>query len=125
MPRSPRKKTKEQSAKSTSSRRKKATVIEELTADQVTTPLADATNLLQKPPATTPRHIDFSAPLKDDAVKDEWASDSDDSFGEKITWSRHRMRVTPGGFTPRNIQVHPPRFVRTRFAATVMSVLQC
>src|SRR5271156_2160778 len=77
MPRSPRKKTTESSTKSTSSRRQK--VIEE-DQEHVTTPLSDATNLHQKPPATTPRHIDFTAPLKDEEIKDEWASDSDDSF---------------------------------------------
>ena len=70
-----------------------------------TKPLLDASNTLNIQPPTTPRLIDFK--LDETAVHggdDGWSS-SDDSFEEKITWSRHRMRVTPGGFTPRNIQV--------------------
>jgi hypothetical protein len=56
-------------------------------------------------PPKTPQIIDFEEALSKDKQheNDEWTSD--DSFEEKITWSRHRTRVTPGGFTPRHIQV--------------------
>jgi len=50
--------------------------------------------------------IDFALALDEAGDVDGWSSD--DSFEEKVTWSRHRMRVTPGGFTPRNIQVGAP-----------------
>lgn len=70
------------------------------------TPLSNSSNLHTNPPPTTPRHVDFTLALDDEGhIVDGWSSD--DSFEEKITWSRHRMRTTPGGFTPRNIQVTP------------------
>ena len=72
---------------------------------QPITPLADATNRPREP-LPTPRAIDFTLALPEtgDDGDDGWSSD--DSFEEKITWSRHRVRVIPGGFTPRNIQVN-------------------
>jgi hypothetical protein len=74
---------------------------------QTSTPLSESSNLHTNPPPTTPRHIDFTLSLNDEGhIVDGWSSD--DSFEEKIKWSRHRMRTTPGGFTPRNIQVLPP-----------------
>ena len=97
MPRSPRKSTKSVS-KST-----KTPIKSKKTDTTPTTPLGDASNVINNPaPPTTPRVIDFTLSL-DELNVDGWSSD--DSFEEKITWSRHRMRVTPGGFTPRNIQV--------------------
>src|SRR5579859_3717092 len=97
MPRSPRKTT-----KSTSKSTKTPLKSTRKTDNTPSTPFADASNVLNNPPPTTPRVIDFNLAL-DESNVDGWSSD--DSFEEKITWSRHRMRVTPGGFTPRNIQV--------------------
>jgi hypothetical protein len=70
------------------------------------TPLNDISNtLLRGPPPTTPRVIDFDRLEleEDNGNGDGWSSD--DSFEEKITWSRHRNRTGPRGVTPRNIQV--------------------
>jgi hypothetical protein len=110
MPSSPRKKSKA-TAKSTKSKTK--------TKDE-TTPtksLLEAPNAM--PPPTTPRLVDFNLDEASDHGDDNdgWLS-SDDSFEEKITWSRHRMRVTPGGFTPRNIQVENtlPKLIFTTHA---------
>lgn len=80
--------------------------IVDVNANDPSTPLSDASNLVNRhPPTTTPRAIDFALalPESEKPADDGWSSD--DSFEEKITWSLHRMRVTPGGFTPRNIQV--------------------
>lgn len=105
MPRSPAKtqKSPSKSAKTTSKSKIKA----KDTSNDVepTTPLSDVSNFHNNFPPPTPRVIDFALalPETDNVQGDGWSSD--DSFEEKITWSRHRMRVTPGGFTPRNIQV--------------------
>src|SRR5436190_1983180 len=81
-------------------------------SDLLTTPLSDISKLLNNPRPTTPRVIDFTLALPDTINVEGEGWSSDDSFEEKITWSRHRMRVTPGGFTPRNIQVKPARVTR-------------
>jgi hypothetical protein len=83
----------------------KSTSTVEVEANSPSTPLCDASNLANSKLATTPRVVDFALelPETENTAEDGWTSD--DSFEEKITWSRHRMRVTPGGFTPRNIQV--------------------
>jgi len=73
--------------------------------DHSTTPLSDASQIINNLPLTTPRVIDFTLALPENESIEGEGWSSDDSFEEKITWSRHRMRVTPGGFTPRNIQV--------------------
>src|SRR5947207_8518753 len=107
MPRSPSK-TQKSPAKSTKSSSKSNIKSKDTSNDvQPTTPLSDVSNFHNNnvPPPTTPRVIDFTIalPETDNVEGDGWSSD--DSFEEKITWSRHRMRVTQGGFTPRNIQV--------------------
>lgn len=101
MPRSP-KKAQKYPSKSSRSKLKPSSSSND---DHSTTPLSDVSHIINNPPPTTPRVIDFTLALPEtDNVEGEgWSSD--DSFEEKITWSRHRMRVTPGGFTPRNIQV--------------------
>ena len=92
MPRSPRKSTK------TPAKQGKSNI------EEPVTPLTDISNTFSKPPATTPRLIDFDRlQLEEGGEGDGWSSD--DSFEEKITWSRHRIRTGPRGVTPRNIQV--------------------
>jgi hypothetical protein len=70
-----------------------------------TSPLADASNLTHHPPPTTPRVVNFelALPEENDAAGDGWSSD--DSFETNITWSRQRVRATPGALTPRKVQV--------------------
>lgn len=111
MPRSPAK-TQKSPSKSTKATSKSKIKAKDSSNDvEPTTPLSDVSNFHNNlPPPTTPRVIDFALalPEKDNVQGDGWSSD--DSFEEKITWSRHRMRVTPGGFTPRNIQVATTNF---------------
>jgi len=101
MPRSPRKTAKTPArARKTPAKRN----IEDAELDEPLTPLNDISNTILRPPPTTPRVIDFDRlELEDEGHGDGWSSD--DSFEEKITWSRHRNRTGPRGVTPRNIQV--------------------
>ena len=111
MPRSPAKAQKSPS-KSTKATSKSKIKAKDTSNDvQPTTPLSDVSNFHNNNlPPTTPRVIDFALalPEADNVEGDGWSSD--DSFEEKITWSRHRTRVIPGGFTPRNIQVRTTNF---------------
>src|SRR5271170_5432229 len=100
MPRSPKRTAKTQSK--TKSKSKETSTKSRIVP---TTPFSDVSNLLLPP---TPRVIDFALSLPEPENghhQDGWSSD--DSFEEKITWSRHRVRTIPGGCTPRNIQVPP------------------
>lgn len=102
MPRSPRKSTKSTS-KSTKTLAKANSVHAQEDSGPLM-PLNDISNAILIPPPTTPRVIDFDRlELEDEGNGDGWSSD--DSFEEKITWSRHRNRTGPRGVTPRNIQV--------------------
>lgn len=104
MPRSPKKTTKTP-AKQQRKTPAKAKSTEETHDDRSMTPLNDISNTISKPHPTTPRVIDFDRLELEDEGKGDGGWSSDDSFEEKITWSRHRNRTGPRGVTPRNIQV--------------------